>query len=111
MVELPFEIWDHIKTLSECILCLDDLIVKTEQSRVMMLYKAADPFGEGSHYEVLGSLRDVCKSKLLTFELLCRVKTWRRAESILNEYDGGPFAYHRERMRDEIDARLLGPIT
>ena len=109
MVELPTDIWAYIFTISECMLLIDEMILHIERNRRRQLFGAVND-SSGCHYEVLGCLRDVCKSRMLTPEIVRRVRQWRIAEEILNEYDDGPHVIHRQRMRDEIDARLLGPV-
>ena len=110
MAELPIDIWVDIFTISECMLSVDAMILDIERSRVRQLCNAVNDSSR-CHDEVLGCLRDVCKSRMLTLEIVRKVRQWRIAEEIFNEYDGGPHVIHRQRMRDEIDARLFGPVV
>ena len=88
-------------------LSVDAMILDIERTRVRQLCNAVKG-NTGCHYEVLGCLRDVCKSRMLTLEIVRKVKQWRIVEEIFND---GPHVIHRQRMRDEIDARLLGPVV
>ena len=88
---------------------MDDLITRTTGIRVRELDSRLRYLlvNDICMFSILNDIRELCIERSLTIQMRRLVAEWRNYEEMICEYDGGPHVFHRQCMRDEIDARII----